>query len=72
MRDRKIMERIEFESPDLKFTGQITMTTTLSDDNPVGTHVTILCEDIPPGIRLEDNELGCTLALRNLAKLLEP
>ena len=31
---------------------------------------TFLCEDIPPGVRPEDNELGCKLSLRNLANYL--
>jgi hypothetical protein len=46
------------------------MTSTLTETQP-GTEVTILCEDIPPGIRPEDNELGCRLSLRNLARLVE-
>lgn len=68
--DRRIVEQVEFVSSDPRFAGQMTTTTSL-DDDPEGTRVTILCEGIPSGIRPEDNELGCTLALRNLARLVE-
>ena len=36
-----------------------------------GTEITILCEDIPKGIRPEDNELGCKESLQKLAAFLE-
>jgi hypothetical protein len=36
-----------------------------------GTAVTMLCQDIPPGIRPEDNEQGCKESLQKLAVLLE-
>ena len=68
--DLQIIERIDFHSPDPAFAGEMTMTTMLSDANN-GAQVTILCEDIPQGIRPKDNELGCRLALDNLARLLE-
>jgi hypothetical protein len=69
--NEKIVELIRFESPDPDFAGEMRMTTSLADAGH-GTEVTVLCENIPPGISLKDNELGCRLALRNLAKLLEP
>lgn len=68
--DKKIVEAIEFESPHLRFAGEMTMTTSLADAEG-GTEITILCQDIPPGIRLEDNEIGCRSALQNLAALVE-
>jgi uncharacterized protein YndB with AHSA1/START domain len=68
--DEKVVELIRFESPDPAFAGEMRMTTSLAD-TPEGTEVTVLCENIPPGIRREDNELGCRLALANLAKLVE-
>jgi uncharacterized protein YndB with AHSA1/START domain len=68
--DEKVVERIRFESRDPAFAGEMKMTTSLADAAD-GTEVTVLCEDIPPGIRPEDNELGCRLALRNLARLIE-
>jgi uncharacterized protein YndB with AHSA1/START domain len=66
----KIVELIEFESRDPKFAGEMKMTTTFTEAGK-GTEVTVLCEDIPIGIRSEDNELGCRSSLQNLAKLVE-
>jgi len=36
-----------------------------------GTEVTILCENIPPGIRPADNEAGCRSTLEKLAAFLD-
>jgi len=36
-----------------------------------GTEVAVLCEDIPAGIRPEDNEMGCKESLQKLAALIE-
>lgn len=66
----KIIELIEFESNDARFDGAMTMTTSLTDAGK-GTLVTLLCENLPPGIRPEDNELGCRSSLDNLARLVE-
>jgi hypothetical protein len=46
------------------------MTTRLADAAD-GTEVTILCEDLPAGIRPEDNEAGTRQSLQKLAGLLE-
>jgi hypothetical protein len=45
--------------------------TTRLADTDAGTEITILCEDIPSGIRLEDNETGSRQSLRKLAALVE-
>jgi uncharacterized protein YndB with AHSA1/START domain len=66
----KIVELIEFESRDPKFAGEMKITTTFAEVGK-GTEVTVLCEDIPIGIRPEDNELGCRSSLQNLATLVE-
>jgi uncharacterized protein YndB with AHSA1/START domain len=60
VRDQKIVWATQFESDDPSFAGEMIVTTTLA---PVGggTEVTIVCENIPRGIRLEDNEAGCPL-----------
>lgn len=55
-----------FESDDDSFSGEMTVSTTLSPVNG-GTDVRMVCDDIPAGIRLEDNEEGCRLTLDNLA-----
>jgi hypothetical protein len=48
----------------------MTITTTFADADG-GTDVTILCQDIPSGIRAEDNDLGTKQSLRKLAQLVE-
>jgi len=68
--NEKVVELIRFESPDPGFAGEMTMTTSLAETGD-GTEVTVLCENIPPGISPADNELGSGLALKNLAKLVE-
>lgn len=68
--DRKIVEVVEFESQDAAFAGEMKMTTTMVDADQ-GTEITVLSENLPAGIRPEDNELGTRQALRKLAALLE-
>lgn len=36
-----------------------------------GTEVTIVCKNLPPGIRLEDNKAGCRSSLEKLARYIE-
>lgn len=66
--DEKIVEVVQFESQDPRFAGEMTLTTSFTDTDE-GTEVTVLCEDIPAGIRPEDNEAGTQQALRKLAAL---
>lgn len=68
--DEKIVEVIEFESQDPAFAGEMRMIVSFADAEG-GTEVTVVCEDIPRGIRVEDNELGCKESLQKLAALLE-
>jgi uncharacterized protein YndB with AHSA1/START domain len=68
--DEKIVEAIEFESRDPGFAGQMKMTTCLADADG-GTDVTMLFENLPAGVRPEDNETGTRQSLRKLAALLE-
>ncbi|HEX4554597.1 MAG TPA: SRPBCC family protein [Xanthobacteraceae bacterium] len=68
--DEKIVEVVTFESHDPGFAGDMKITTLLADASE-GTRITILCEDIPTGVRPEDNEKGCQQSLRKLAALVE-
>jgi uncharacterized protein YndB with AHSA1/START domain len=68
--DEKVVEVVVFESPDPKFAGEMTIITTLADAKD-GTEVAVLHENLPAGVRSEDNELGCAMSLRKLAKLVE-
>lgn len=68
--NEKIVWVSEFESDQPEFAGAMRITWSLSDADG-GTEVSALCEDIPSGIRLEDNELGSTLSLCHLAAYVE-
>jgi uncharacterized protein YndB with AHSA1/START domain len=61
---------VNFESADSAFAGKMTVRTTLE---PVGTgtRITMLCENIPAGIRPEDNEAGSRSTLDKLAAFVE-
>lgn len=65
-----IEEIVEFETEDAKFTGEMKMIARLVDVT-AGTEVTMRFENMPPGIRPEDNENGSLQSLKKLAKLLE-
>ncbi|WP_037094689.1 SRPBCC family protein [Rhizobium leguminosarum] len=64
--DERIVWTTRFDSKDKSFSGEMTIGTTLAPADG-GTDVTMVCDNIPSGIRLEDNEEGCRLTLGNLA-----
>jgi uncharacterized protein YndB with AHSA1/START domain len=68
--DRRIVQRVRFESEDPVFGGAMTMTWSLAAV-PDGTEVTILCENVPEGIRKEDHDAGLRSTLENLAAYTE-
>lgn len=65
----RIVWATEFESADPAFAGEMIVTTTLAPAGN-GTKITIACENIPSGIRPEDNEAGCRSTLEKLAAFL--
>jgi uncharacterized protein YndB with AHSA1/START domain len=68
--DEMIVEVIEFESQEPDLQGEMTMTVRLANFSD-GTNVSLLFENIPAGIRLEDHEAGSQQSLRKLAALVE-
>lgn len=68
--DELVVWAVEFESADPSFAGEMIVSTTLAPAGS-GTKVTILCENIPRGIRPEDNEAGCHSTLEKLACFLD-
>lgn len=68
--NEKIVWVTAFESDDPNFAGEMRITWTLADADG-GTEVTVFFEDIPQGVRLEDNELGSQQSLRKLAAYVE-
>ena len=68
--DRRIVQLVEFDSPDPAFAGEMRMTWRF-DAEPGGTRVTIRAENVPPGIRPEDHQAGMESTLANLAAYVE-
>jgi uncharacterized protein YndB with AHSA1/START domain len=68
--DRRIVQEVEFESPDPAFAGIMTMTWELRSV-PGGTQVEVRAEDVPPGISQEDHLAGIGSTLENLAAFVE-
>lgn len=68
--NEKIVWMTEFESEQSEFAGEMKIIWSLADADG-GTEVTVVCEGIPVGIRLEDNELGSKLSLQKLAAFVE-
>jgi uncharacterized protein YndB with AHSA1/START domain len=66
----RIVQAVTFNSSDPAFSGEMTMAVTFEADGG-GTKVTVVCEDIPAGIRTEDNEAGCQSSLDKLARYVE-
>jgi uncharacterized protein YndB with AHSA1/START domain len=67
---RRIVEAISFHTGDPTLLGEMTMVATFA---PVtgGTEVTLLFENLPPGLRPEDNEEGSRQSLEQLARRFE-
>jgi uncharacterized protein YndB with AHSA1/START domain len=66
----RIVQTITFDTTESAFSGEMTMVVTLEERDD-GTEVTILFENIPSGIRPEDNEAGTRSSLEKLARLVE-
>lgn len=62
----RAVEAIAFESPDAAFQGEMTMTWTF-EPAAGGTRVTVVSENLPPGLRAEDNDEGARISLAQLA-----
>ena len=66
---RRIVEAVSFVTTDPAF-GEMTLTVTFEEVSG-GTEVTLVCENLPPGLRAEDNEDGSRLSLEQLARRFE-
>ena len=67
---RRIIEAIGFVTSQPGLLGEMTMTATF-EAVPGGTEVTLLFENLPPGLRAEDNEAGAELSLAEPARRFE-
>ena len=68
--DTEVVQVVEFESADPAMRGEMTITYLLADAHG-GTDLLGLHENVPPGIKPEDNELGWTMSIDKLARLVE-
>ncbi|MDN7242823.1 SRPBCC domain-containing protein [Planococcus sp. N028] len=68
--DTKIVLAGNFDSEDPAFSGVMTQTWYLEAVTE-GTKVTIICENVPEGIRKEDHDEGLNSTLENLASFVE-
>ena len=66
----RIVEAITFDSDDPTFSGEMTMEVAL-EERDGATDVTIVFENIPAGIRPEDNDAGTRSSLEKLARYVE-
>ncbi len=68
--DSEVVQVVEFESDDPAMQGEMTVVYLLADADG-GTNLTGIHEDLPAGVSPADNELGWSMSLEKLAKLVE-
>lgn len=68
--NERIVEVVEFETPDPALRGEMTITIALADADG-GTELLAVHDGLPPGLSPADNETGWRMALAKLAALVE-
>lgn len=68
--DKVVVEVDEFETDDPAMKGEMMITTTLTLKGD-GTELVAVHDGLPPGVSLEDNQIGWEMALARLKKLVE-
>ncbi|HET6772563.1 MAG TPA: SRPBCC domain-containing protein [Acidimicrobiales bacterium] len=71
VRDEEVVQVVEFEANDPGLQGEMTITYVLAEASGGGTDLIGLHEDLPAGVRPEDNELGWSISIGKLARLVE-
>ncbi len=69
--DAEVVQVVEFETTDPQLQGEMTITYALAEAADGGTDLVGLHEDLPVGVRPEDNELGWSMSIDKLARLVE-
>ncbi len=69
--DAEVVQAIEFETADPDLQGEMRISYALAEATDGGTDLVGLHEDLPPGVRPEDNELGWSISIDKLARLVE-
>ena len=67
----EVVQVMEFETANPALQGEMTITFTLAEAADGGTDVAGVHENLPPGVPPEDNELGWSMSLSKLARLVE-
>jgi uncharacterized protein YndB with AHSA1/START domain len=68
--DEEVVQAVAFDTDDPAVAGQMTLTYRLAEVEG-GTEVTGVHDDLPPGVSAADNELGWSMSLAKLARLVE-
>jgi uncharacterized protein YndB with AHSA1/START domain len=68
--DTEIVQVVEFETTDPALQGEMTITYALTDADD-GTELVGLHEHLPPGLSPDENELGWSISVAKLARLVE-
>ncbi|MUK88436.1 ATPase [Ornithinibacillus sp. L9] len=68
--NKRVVQLVEFESDNPIYAGEMMMTWSLTAVSK-GTQVSIVCENVPKGIRKEDHEVGLASTLENLEDYME-
>jgi uncharacterized protein YndB with AHSA1/START domain len=66
----RIVEAITFDTATDAFAGEMTMTVSL-EERDGGTEVTLAFDNLPPGVRPEDNDAGTRSSLEKLTRYVE-
>ena len=69
--DTEVVQVVEFETTDPELQGEMTITYALADATDGGTDLVGVHENLPPGVRPEENELGWSISIDKLARLVE-
>jgi uncharacterized protein YndB with AHSA1/START domain len=70
--DTEVGQAVEFETDDPALQGQSRISYRLSDaESDAVTDLVAVHEDVPPGVSAVDNELGWTISIAKLARLVE-
>lgn len=68
--DAEVVQAVEFETTNPAMRGEMTITYTLAEADG-GTDLVGIHENLPPGVSPVDNELGWSMSMEKLAKLVE-
>ncbi len=69
--DAEVVQVVEFETTDPELQGEMTITYALAEAPDGGTDLLGVHENLPTGVRAEQNELGWSMSIDKLARLVE-